>query len=208
MNLTRRVYFSLLHSTYFFLQASLTEFFIGGEYTPSSSTTTTVRPPSRCPHVCQHSSYLFPWYRQHLPQQEPTRKPREEREYPVYIPRGRARDTEDRRCLRIFPSHYPHRQVFKFLNFYNFTDLSGASTSSTTFRPTNPIGWPQPSTRLAQQHRLRRVEAKVEAEVEAGWGKLRPSQLSWILLDDLNGGWGKVEAGWGRLRHAFWAGIQ
>ena len=27
---------------------------------------------------------------------------------------------------------------------------------------------PQPSTRLAQQHRLRQVEAKVEAEVEAG----------------------------------------
>ena len=98
-------------------------------------------------------------------------------------------------------------------NFYNYTDLShttSTSTTTTTFRPTNPIGWPQPqpSTRLAQQHRLRRVEAKVEAEVEAGWGKLRPSQLSWILLDDLNGGWGKVEAGWGRLRHAFWAGIQ
>ena len=62
---------------------------------------------------------------------------------------------------------------------------------------------------------LRRVEAEVEAKVEAGWGGLRwveagwglgwgwgwgglrPSQLSWILLDDLNGGWGKVEAGWG-----------
>ena len=77
-------------------------------------------------------------------------------------------------------------------NFYNYTDLSH---STTTFRPTNPIGWPQPqpSTRLAQQHRLRRVEAKVEARVEAGWGKLRPSQLSWILLDDLNSGLRQVE---------------
>ena len=29
---------------------------------------------------------------------------------------------------------------------------------------------------------------RIETEVEAGWGKLRPSPLGWTLLDDLNRG--------------------
>ena len=58
-------------------------------------------------------------------------------------------------------------------NFYNHTDLSHA-TSTTLDQPILLYDLnPQPSTRLAQQHRLRQVEAEVEAEVEAGWGKLR-----------------------------------
>ena len=57
-------------------------------------------------------------------------------------------------------------------NFYIYTDLSG-TTTTTLDQPTllddiNLNPQPQPSTRLAQQHRLRRVEAEVEAEVEAG----------------------------------------
>ena len=41
------------------------------------------------------------------------------------------------------------------------------SITTTTFRPTTPIGWPQPqpSIRLAQQLRLRRVKAEVEARL-------------------------------------------
>ena len=81
-------------------------------------------------------------------------------------------------------------QLYRFVRYYDF-------------RPTNPIGWPQPqpSTRLAQQHRLRPVEAEVETEVEAGWGKLRPSLLGWTLLDDLNSGLRQVE-GWSSV--LFW----
>ena len=59
-------------------------------------------------------------------------------------------------------------------------------------------------------------QASQAAQVEAGWGwgwgqgwgGLRPSLLGWILLDDLNGGWGglrQVEAsllGWNSVR--FW----
>ena len=55
--------------------------------------------------------------------------------------------------------------------------------------------------RLAQQHRLRRVEAQVKAKVKAGWGKLRPSLLGWVLLDDLNTGLRQFE-GWSSVR--FW----
>ena len=36
---------------------------------------------------------------------------------------------------------------------------------------------------------------RIETEVEAGWGKLRPSPLGWTLLDDLNGGLRQVRAG-------------
>ena len=72
-------------------------------------------------------------------------------------------------------------------NFYNYTDLSLYH-----FRPTNPIGWPQPSTRLAQQHRLRRVEAEVEAKVEAGWGLAYLAGSYWMTSTL---GWGKLRTG-------------
>ena len=63
---------------------------------------------------------------------------------------------------------------------------------------------PQPSSRLAQQHRLRlRLRPRlrrVEAEVEAGWGLAYLAGSYWMTS---TGRWGRlrqVEAGWGRLR--------
>ena len=47
----------------------------------------------------------------------------------------------------------------KFAFMGKFPQSSDVSDASTMTKPTNPIGWPQPSTRLAQQHRLRRAEA-------------------------------------------------
>ena len=65
-------------------------------------------------------------------------------------------------------------------NFYTYTDTE-----------TNPTGWPQPSTRLAQQHRLRQVEAEVEAKVEAGWGLAYLAGSYWMTSTQ---GWGKLRA--------------
>ena len=67
-------------------------------------------------------------------------------------------------------------------NFYNYTDLSLYH-----FRPTNPIGWPQPST-LNQAS----LAAQVEAEVEAGWGLAYLAGLYWMTS---TGRWGRLRAG-------------
>ena len=85
-------------------------------------------------------------------------------------------------------------------NYYNHTELSHTTTRPLE-QPTllddlnlslNPQpGWPS-STGLG---RLRWVEA----QVEAGWGKLMPSPFGWTLLDYLNSGLRQVEK-WSSVR--------
>ena len=78
-------------------------------------------------------------------------------------------------------------------NFYNYTDLS-CSTTSTTFRPTNPIGWPQPQPSTSTLN-----QASPAAQVEAGWGWGWGWGCGW-------GGLRRVEAGWGLayLAGSYW----
>ena len=110
-----------------------------------------------------------------------------------------------------------HWDVWWFLNlplwanFYNHTELSHSTSTMTLDQPTllymtSTLNQASPAAQVEAgwgrgwgglRPRLRRVEAEVEAGWGRGWGGLRPSLLGWILLDDLNGGWGKVKAGWG-----------
>ena len=52
-------------------------------------------------------------------------------------------DVREDRHVGIFKTFFGSTKLalFKFLNFYIYTDLSGTTTTTTTtFRPTNPIG--------------------------------------------------------------------
>ena len=71
---------------------------------------------------------------------------------------------------RSFRGNWGDRDIFKFAFMGKFLQLYRFVTYYHDFRPTNPIGWPQPSTRLAQQHRLRPLLRLRLRRVEAGWG--------------------------------------